>query len=64
MQNALKVLIAMCQVCSDDGELGRTLDMIPGRIRVLMRSPRIEVCACVQALFRREREGQDVRLRE
>lgn len=45
VQNALKVLIAMChqQACSDDGELGRALDMVPGRLRVLMRSPHMEV---------------------
>ncbi|CAN0473938.1 unnamed protein product, partial [Hapterophycus canaliculatus] len=43
VQNALKVLIAMCQLCPDDGELARTLDMVPGRLRVLMRSPHMEV---------------------
>ncbi|CAN0299944.1 unnamed protein product, partial [Ectocarpus fasciculatus] len=43
VQNALKVLIAMCQACPDDGELGRTLDMLPGRLRALMQSPHMEV---------------------
>ncbi|CAN0186855.1 unnamed protein product [Scytosiphon promiscuus] len=43
VQNALKVLIAMCQLCPNDGELARTLDMVPGRLRVLMRSPHMEV---------------------
>ncbi|CAN0327742.1 unnamed protein product, partial [Ectocarpus sp. 12 AP-2014] len=43
VQNALKVLIAMCQTCPDDGELGRTLDMVPGRLRALMQSPHMEV---------------------
>ncbi|CBJ32812.1 Coatomer protein complex,delta sub-unit [Ectocarpus siliculosus] len=43
VQNALKVLIAMCQACPDDGELGRTLDMVPGRLRALMQSPHMEV---------------------
>lgn len=44
VQNALKVLIAMCQTCRDDGELGRTLNMVPGRLRALMQSPHMEVC--------------------
>lgn len=43
VQNASKVLVAMCSTCSDDGELGRTLEMVPGRFRALMRSPHIEV---------------------
>lgn len=43
VQNAGKVLAVMCQVCKDDGELGRVLDMLPDRLRAVMRSPHVEV---------------------
>ncbi|CAN0201780.1 unnamed protein product, partial [Laminaria digitata] len=43
VQNALKVLIGMCQACPDDGEVGRALEMVSVRLLVLMRSPHMEV---------------------